>query len=74
MTLVLCKFSDHALNVYQVSWKYLERPQSYEVNTISKVKNTKGNNSAKLQMKKWLLFSAYHLFKDYESFFNSSKF
>ena len=31
------------------------------MNTISKLKNTKGNNSAKLQLEYWLLFSAYHL-------------
>ena len=29
--------------------------------TISKLKNTKGNNFAKLKMEEWLLFSAYHL-------------
>ena len=50
MILVLCKFSDHVLNLYQVSWKYLEWSQSYEVNAIPKLKNTKGNNPAKLQM------------------------
>ena len=31
------------------------------MNTISKLKDTKGNNSAKLKMEQWLLFSAYHL-------------
>ena len=31
------------------------------MNTFSKLQNTKGNNSAKLQMEQWLLFSAYHL-------------
>ena len=31
------------------------------MNTISKLKNTKGNNSANLQMMYWLLFPAYHL-------------
>ena len=31
------------------------------MNTISKLKNTKGNNSTKLQTEQWLLFSAYHL-------------
>ena len=50
MILVLCKFSDHALTLYQVSWKYLEPSQSHEVNTISELKKTKGNNAAKLQM------------------------
>ena len=45
MILVLCKFFDHALSLYQVSWKYLEQSQSYGVNTISKLKNTKGNNA-----------------------------
>ena len=49
MILVLCKFSNHALNLYRVSRKYLERAQSYGVNTIFKLKNTKGNNAAKLQ-------------------------
>ena len=44
MIIFLCKFSDHALNLYQVSWKYFERSQSYGVNIISKLKNTKGNN------------------------------
>ena len=31
------RISDHALNLYQVSWKYLEWSQSYGVNTISKL-------------------------------------
>ena len=48
MILGLYKFSDNALNLYHVS--YLERSQSCGENTISKLKNTKGNNLAKLQM------------------------
>ena len=56
MILILCKFSDHALNLYQVSRKYLEQSQSYGVNIIAELKNTKGNNSQNL-----LLFCAYYL-------------
>ena len=60
MILILCKFSDHALNLYQ----FMKIPR-----TVSEVrsehyfqtKNTKGNNAAKLQVKQWLLFSVYHL-------------
>ena len=43
----LCKMAGHALHLYQVSWNYLERYQSYRANTISILKITKGNNSAK---------------------------
>ena len=39
--------SGHALYLFQVSWNNLERCQSYRVDTISIVKITKGNNSAK---------------------------
>ena len=43
----LCMSSGHALYLCQVSWNYLERYQSYRVDTISIRKITKGNNSAK---------------------------
>ena len=43
----LCTSSGHALYFYQVLWNYLKRYQSYRVDTISILKNTKGNNSAK---------------------------
>ena len=43
----LCKMAGHALCFYQVLWNYLERYQSYRVDTISILKITKGNNSAK---------------------------
>ena len=43
----LCTSSGHALYLCQVSWKYLERYQSYRADTISILKITKGNNSAK---------------------------
>ena len=43
----LCMSSDHALNFYQVLWNYLKRYQSYRADTISILKITKGNNSAK---------------------------
>ena len=43
----LCKSSGHALYFYQVLWNYLKRYQSYRANTISILKITKGNNSAK---------------------------
>ena len=43
----LCKSSGHALYFYQVLWNYLQRYQSYRANTISILKITKGNNSAK---------------------------
>ena len=43
----LCKSSGHAFYFYQVLWNYLKRYQSYRANTISILKITKGNNSAK---------------------------
>ena len=43
----LCKSSGHALYFYQVLWNYLKQYQSYRANTISILKITKGNNSAK---------------------------
>ena len=43
----LCMSSGHALYLYQVSWNYLERYQSYRADTISIRKISKGNNSAK---------------------------
>ena len=43
----LCTSSGHALYFYQVLWNYLKRYQSYRANTISILKITKGNNSAK---------------------------
>ena len=48
MTVVdLCTSSGHALNFYQVLRNYLKRYQSYRADTISILKITKGNNSAK---------------------------
>ena len=43
----LCTSSGHALYFYQVVWNYLKRYQSSRVDTISILKITKGNNSAK---------------------------
>ena len=43
----LCTSSGHALNFYQVLRNYLKRYQSYRADTISILKITKGNNSAK---------------------------
>ena len=43
----LCTSSGHAIYFYQVLWNYLKRYQSYRADTISKLKITKGNNSAK---------------------------
>ena len=43
----LCTSSGHALYFYQVLWNYLKRYQSYKADTISILKITKGNNSAK---------------------------
>ena len=43
----LCMSSGHALYLYQLFWNYLERYQSYRVDTISILKITKGNNSAR---------------------------
>ena len=43
----LCTSSGHALYFYQVLWNYLEPYQSYRADTISILKITKGNNSAK---------------------------
>ena len=47
MVVNLCTSSGHALYLYQVLWNYLEWYQSYRVDTISILKITKGNNSAK---------------------------
>ena len=43
----LCTSSGHALYFYQVLCNYLKRYQSYTADTISILKITKGNNSAK---------------------------
>ena len=43
----LCKMAGHALHLYQVSKNYFKRYQSYRADTISILKITKGNNSAK---------------------------
>ena len=43
----LCTLSGHALYFYQVLWNYLKRYQSYRADTITILKITKGNNSAK---------------------------
>ena len=43
----LCMLSGHALYFYQILWNYLEWYQSYRADTISILKITKGNNSAK---------------------------
>ena len=43
----LCTSSGHALYFYHVLWNYLKRYQSYRADTISSMKITKGNNSAK---------------------------
>ena len=43
----LCTSSGHALYSYQVLWYYLKRYQSYRADTISILKFTKRNNSAK---------------------------
>ena len=56
MVVNICTSSGHALYFYQVSWNYLERYQSYRADTISILKITKGNNSAKnLGGAKWLI-------------------
>ena len=48
MTVVdLCMSSSHTLYFYQVLRNYLKRYQSYRADTISILKITKGNNSAK---------------------------
>ena len=43
----LCTSSGHALYFYQILLDYLEWCQSYRADTISILKITKGNNSAK---------------------------
>ena len=43
----LCMLPGHALYFYQVLRNYLKRYQSYREDTISILKITKGNNSAK---------------------------
>ena len=48
MTVVdFCTSSGHVLYFYQVLRNYLKRYQSYRADTISILKITKGNNSAK---------------------------
>ena len=47
MVVYLCTSSGHALYFYQVLRNYLKRYQSYRADTISILKITKGNNSAK---------------------------
>ena len=44
----LCTLSGHALNFQQVLCNYLEQNQSYRADTISILKITKENNSAKM--------------------------
>ena len=44
----LCTLSGHVLYFYQVLWNYLERYQSYRADTISIMKISKGNYSAKM--------------------------
>ena len=44
----LCTSSGHALYFYQVLWNYLKRYQSYRADTVSILKITKRNNSAKI--------------------------
>ena len=43
----LCTSSGHALYFYRVLYHYLKQYQSYRADTISILKITKGNNSAK---------------------------
>ena len=57
----LCTSSGHALYFYQVLWNYLKRYQSYRVDTISILKITKGNNSAKNVAGETVLISARRL-------------
>ena len=57
----LCTSSGHALYFYQVLRNYLKRYQSYRADTISILKITKGNNSAKMQVERRLLISARRL-------------
>ena len=56
-----CTSSGHALYFYQVWRNYLEWYQSYRADTISILKITKGNNSAKNVDGVPLLISARHL-------------
>ena len=77
MILVLCKFSDHALNLYQVSRKYLELSKSYGINAISKLKIQRIKSAKLPDGVMALIFCipsdvASYLFKDYENFYDSS--
>ena len=58
MVVNLCTSSGHALNFFQVSWNYLKQYLSYRVDTISILKISKGNNSAKKLGGVQLLISA----------------
>ena len=57
----LCTSSGHALYFYQVLWNYLERYPSYRADTMSILKISKGNNSAKNVGGETVLISARHL-------------
>ena len=61
----LCTSSGHALYFYQVLWNYLERYQSYRADTISILKISKGNNSAKNVGGVTVLISARRLIRLY---------
>ena len=54
----LCMSAGHALYFYQVSCNYLDRYQSYRADTISILKITRGNNSAKNSGEVTVLISA----------------
>ena len=57
----LCTSSGHALYFYQVLSNYLKWNQSYRADTISILKITKGNNSAKNVGGVTVLISARYL-------------
>ena len=61
MVVDLCTSPGHALYFYQVLRNYLKRYQSYRADTISILKITKGNNSAKNVGGVTLLISARRL-------------
>ena len=61
MVVNLCTSSGHALYFYQVLWNYLKQYLSYRVDTISILKISKGNNSAKNVSGVQLLISARRL-------------
>ena len=66
--LLLCSFSDHALYLYQVLWKYLSSFQSYWADTIPKLKFSKCIIPWKMLVELWFLIFTKFLWKYFKGF------